>query len=81
MGDAVLAKLLVEVGVGEAALRPVLLGDDVARLRREVGMPFAAPFAAGEGMARHHRLLRRIGVLPVLVVAGFPPAMRRHEDA
>ena len=41
--DALLFQLKVEIGVGKAALGPVLLDDDVAFLRHEVGMPFAAP--------------------------------------
>jgi hypothetical protein len=49
--DAVLLELLIEVRVGEAALRPVLLDDDVAWLRDEVRVPFAAPGAFGEGLA------------------------------
>ena len=42
MRDAVLLELEIEVSIGEAALRPVLLDDDVASLRHEIWMPFAA---------------------------------------
>jgi hypothetical protein len=41
MGDPLLLQPEIQVGVGEAALSPMLPGDDVARLRREVGVPFA----------------------------------------
>jgi hypothetical protein len=37
-----LFELLIEIRIGEAALRPMLLDDNVAFLRREVRMPFAA---------------------------------------
>jgi hypothetical protein len=45
MRDAVLLELEIEVSIGEAALRPVLLDDGVASLRHEIWMPFAAPAA------------------------------------
>src|SRR5262245_28309345 len=39
--DAALLELHVEIGVGKATLAPMLGSDDVARLRREIGVEFA----------------------------------------
>jgi hypothetical protein len=63
----------IQVGVGEAALPPMLFGDDVARLRREVGVPFAAPFAAREVVLLHDASLGGVWMVPVLIVARLPP--------
>jgi hypothetical protein len=68
----VLLQLLVEIGIGEPALPAVLLGNNVTRLRGEIGMPFTAPFAACEGVTApgveyvpmSGRLLPGDGVLP-----------------
>src|SRR5262245_59032160 len=76
VGDAVLLELHVEIGVGEAALPPMLGGDDVARLRREIRVEFAAPFATCEVMTIHDLALRRAGMVPTLIIARFPAPMR-----
>jgi hypothetical protein len=47
----VLFKLLVEVSVSKAALRPVLLDDYVSLLRDKVRMPLAAPSTPGEDLS------------------------------
>ena len=61
----------------------MLLGDDVARLWREIGMPIAAPFAAREVVVFHDLALRGTGMVPALIVARFPPMVRDddHLDA
>jgi len=41
--DSMLFELLVEVSISKAALRPVLLDDDVFLLRDKVRMPVTAP--------------------------------------
>jgi hypothetical protein len=48
MRNAVLLELEVEVGVRETALGPMFLDDDGARLRREIRVPLATPFAPGK---------------------------------
>ena len=55
--------------------------DTVSGAWCEIGVPFSTPFAAGEGVPAHDVALGRIGVGPVLVVAGFPAAMGRDEHA
>ena len=43
MRDAMLLEMKIEIRIGEAALGPVLLDEDLASLRHEVGMPLTAP--------------------------------------
>ena len=43
MRDAAPLELKIEVSFGKAALGPVLLDEDLASLRHEVGMPLTAP--------------------------------------
>lgn len=69
----------IEIRIGEAALPPMLFDHDVARLGREIGMPLAAPFAPGEGVALHDEALGRIRMLPGLVIPRFPAPVR-HDD-
>src|SRR5262249_11586179 len=66
-----------------AALTPVLMGDEVARFRYEVRMPFATPFAAREAVALHDGSLGGVGMIPILVVAGLPAPVwdDHHLDA
>ncbi len=71
--------LHIQVGVGKAALRPMLMGDDIAGLGREIRMPFAAPFAAGEAVPLHNGALCRVGMIPVFIIARLPAAMG-HDD-
>ena len=68
--DAVFLELQIEIRVGETARTPMLLGNDITRLRRELGVDLAAPRAVLEGPARLGRLLDRRNVFPALVVAG-----------
>jgi hypothetical protein len=46
--DPPLLELSVEIGIGEAALRPVLEHDDVAGLGTELGMELSTPTSGGE---------------------------------
>jgi hypothetical protein len=41
--EPMLLQLHVEIGVRKTVLAPMLFDDDVARLRREIGMPLPAP--------------------------------------
>jgi hypothetical protein len=70
--DSVLFKLLVEVSVGKAALRPMLLDDDVSLVRDKVRMPLTAPSTLCENLVLSAGDLPGIRVLPMGVVAGFP---------
>src|SRR6202011_3681614 len=79
MGDTVLPELEVEVGVGKAALRPVLFHDNIPGLRNEVRMPFASPGSSREGLALLHGKLGGVRMLPPLIVAGFPASVRNNE--
>ena len=63
MGDALLLQLKVQIGIGEPALAPVLLNDDVAALRHEVRVPLTAPCALGKGVALLNQALGRVGVV------------------
>src|ERR1700730_2400510 len=76
-----LLQLLIQIGIGEAALRPMLLYDDVAVFGYKIGVPFAAPFAASERFSCHHGDLSRVGVAPALIVARLPATMRNEENA
>src|SRR6202020_696872 len=66
--------------VGEATLGPMLLDDDVARLRHEVGMPLAAPATLREGLQLLYLALAGIHVIPAFIIAGLPTAMGNEED-
>src|SRR2546429_6519247 len=48
--DPMLCELGVEVGIGEAALCPVLKHDDVASAGTELGMELSAPRSGGEAV-------------------------------
>src|SRR5215510_7471058 len=50
--DAVFLELQIQVGIGEATGTPMLLGHDVARLRREFVADLATPRAIFEGLSR-----------------------------
>jgi hypothetical protein len=65
----VLFKLLVEVSVGKAALRPMLLDDDVSLLRDKVRMPLTAPSTLRKNLVLSPGELPGIRVLPMDVVA------------
>src|SRR5215469_13145747 len=76
MGDAVLLEQEVQVGVGEAALPPVFLGDDITGLRLEVGVEFATPGVPGEVVVLFLVALAGGEVVPGLVVTWLPPVVR-----
>ena len=79
VADAMLLQLLIEVGVGKAALSPMFLNNDVAGRGRKVRIPVAAPLPSGERMTIHDRDLRRIGIIPVLIVPGLPAPVRDED--
>src|SRR5262245_46251281 len=81
MTDVVLLQLHVEVGIGEAALSPVLPDDDVTVPRREIGMELTSPRSLREVMVLLDVPLSGIDVPPALIVPLFPLAMRDDEDA
>ncbi|SED20375.1 hypothetical protein SAMN04490356_7410 [Streptomyces melanosporofaciens] len=76
MGDAVLPELHIQVGVGEPALRPVLMGHHLPRPRLEVRMELPTPGVPGEAVPDHDVPLGRVGVGPRLVVTRLPAAVR-----
>jgi hypothetical protein len=78
--DSVLFKLLVEISISKAALRPVLLDDDVSLLRDKVRMPITAPSTPREDLALSRGELPGSRVLPMGVVARFPATMGNDED-
>ena len=83
MLDAVLAELLVKVGVREAALSPVLAGYDVAVARCEIRVPLTAGRARLVNLAVPDRAVRAAWPQPAFKVAGVPAAVRGddHLDA
>src|SRR5262245_23618058 len=78
--DAVPLELQIQIRVGEATGAPVLRGDNLARLRRELGTDLAAPRAVFEGLVCPRRLLNGRNVLPRLVVARTVAMMQCVED-
>ena len=74
-----LFELLIEIGIGEAALRPMFLDDDVAFLGHEVWMPFAAPGSFGKSLPFTRGDLAWITVSPLDVITRLP-AMMRHDE-
>ena len=77
--DAVLFELLIEIGVGKAALGPMLLDDDVAFLGHEVRMPFTAPGSFGKSLPFTRGDLAWVRVSPLSVITRLP-AMVRHDE-
>jgi hypothetical protein len=75
-----LLELGVEIGVGEAALRPVLMDDDITLLWAELRIELAAPCAAFERLRGNTRLLERRHVSPAVEVVRVGPVMRHDED-
>jgi len=78
--DPVLLKLLVEVSVSKAALRPVLLDDDVSLLRDKIRMPLTAPGTLREDLVLSPGQLPGSCVLPMGVVSRLPAMMGKDED-
>jgi hypothetical protein len=77
--DPPLFELGVEIGIGEAALPPVLMHNDVAIARAEFGMELSASTSASEAVALVRPHLGRVHMLPPDIVA-FSPAVMRHDD-
>src|ERR1700722_7692294 len=67
--NAVLLELEVEIGVGETALRPMLLDDDVTVLGAKLRIELAAPRTDCEGLGWQPRLLKHVDVLPPIELA------------
>src|SRR5262249_35053602 len=78
--DAVLLELQVKVGVGEAAGAPMLRGNDLTRLRDELGAELAAPSAIFEALPLPSCLLNWRNVFPRLIVARTVAVMHGVED-
>ena len=77
--DAVLFELLIEIGIGKAALGPMLLDDNVAFLGHEVRMPFTAPGSFGKSLPFTRGDLAWVWVSPLSVITRLP-AMMRHDE-
>src|SRR5467141_3029499 len=71
-------ELGIEIGIGEAALCPVLKHDNVPMVGTELGMELSAPTSGSERLGLVHPNLGWIHMLPPLVVA-FSPAVMRHD--
>src|SRR5262249_36693836 len=71
----------IQIGIGKAAGAPVLLGHNVAWLRRKLGANLSSPCAVFEDLALHRCLLDGRDVLPALVIAWAIPMVHRVEDA
>ena len=77
--DPPLFELGVEIGIGEAALCPVLKHDDVAMVRTKFGMELSAPTSGCEGLGLVRPNLGWVHMLPPFIVA-FLPVMMRYDD-
>jgi hypothetical protein len=77
--DSPLLELRVEIGIGKAALCPVLEHDDVAMVGAEFGMELSAPTSRREGLGLVHPNLGWVHMPPPLEVA-FAPTVMRHDD-
>src|SRR5262245_22061269 len=78
--DAVPLELQVQICVGEATGTPMLCGDNLAWLGRELGADLTAPCAAFEALVHPRGLLNGRNVLPSLVVAWAVSMMHCIED-
>src|SRR5258706_15894048 len=79
--DAVILELQVQICVGEATGTPMVCGDNLARLRLELGTDLAPPRAVFEDLALPRCLLNWRNVFPGLVVARPVSMMHRIEDS
>src|ERR1700732_97841 len=81
--DTALLELEVKVGVSKSVLAPMLLNDDVAWLRHQIGMPVAAPHAVSEDGFAIGGGLARAGMTPSVIIALAPAPVRyvEHRDA
>src|SRR6516225_9987729 len=77
--DAALLEVEVEVGVGKAVLAPMLLDHDVARLRCELRMPFAAPRAFRKDGASVGQNLQWARMTPSVIIPLAPASVRHVE--
>src|SRR5262245_13084272 len=78
--DAVLLELQIQIRVGEATGTPMLCGDDLARLRLELGTDLATPRAVFEALVLPRCLLNGRNVLPGFVVARTVSMMQGIKD-
>src|SRR5262245_62771610 len=78
--DAVLLELQIQICVGEATRTPMLCGDNLTRLGRELGADLTAPRAVFKALAHPCCLLNGGDVLPSLIVAWTVAMMQRIED-
>src|SRR5690348_16250833 len=79
--DAVLLELQIQIGAGETTGAPMLLGDDLARLRCEFAANLSAPGAVFESLVRPSCFLDGRNVFPCLVVALAVAMVQGIEDA
>src|SRR5690349_11015259 len=79
MRDALLFQLKIKVRVSEAALRPVFFYDDVIGTWQKIWVPLPAPRSLFERMALLNAPLRRIWMIPILVIARSPSPMRHVQ--
>ena len=77
--DAVLFELLVEIRVGKATLRPMLLDNDIGLPGNKIRVPLTAPCPFGEGLPFARGNLAGVRVFPLRVVTRFR-AMVRHDE-
>ena len=78
--DAVLLELQIQICVGKATGTPMLCGDNLAWLGRELGADLAAPSAVFEALVHPRCLLNGGDVLPGLIVAWAVSMMHGIED-
>src|SRR5262245_6489085 len=78
--DAVLLELQIQICVGEATGTPMLCGDNLTRLGRELGADLTAPRAVFEALVHPRCLLHGGDVLPSLIVAQTVSMMQCIED-
>src|SRR5438876_12392581 len=77
--DTMLLELRIEIGVGEAALCPMFVDDDISLLRPEFRMKLAAPAAGFEDFRLMRAHLHRVHVLPSVEVTFVSPVVRYDE--
>src|SRR5207245_2350495 len=77
--DTMLLELRIEIGVGEAALCPMFVDDDVPLLRSEFRIKLAAPAAGLEDSRMKRAHLRRVHMLPSVEVTFVSPVVWYDE--
>lgn len=78
--DVMLLQKLVEIGIGEAILRPMLVSDNISGPGPELRMPLAAPGIDCEDLLLLCLDLRWIDVQPFIKIIIAGPVMRNDED-